>query len=96
MAFFDVFVCLALIVFVFVICFVIVSFLIAFWWVLFYFDLMLCGAFLDFLRGSLLYYACIYFSDVFSFFFMLLRVVFCVMCCAVFVVHSESFYLWFR
>ena len=85
---FYVFVCLALITFVFVICFVVVSFLIAFWCVLFYIGLMLCAAFLDLLRGSLLYYACMYFSDVFSFFFMSLRVVFCVMCCAVFVVHS--------
>ena len=90
---FDVFVCLAFIAFVFVICFFVVSFLIAFWCVLFYFGLMLCDAFLDLLRGSLLHYACMYFTDVFSFFFMSRRVVFCVMCCAGFVVHSVEFLL---
>ena len=54
---FDVFVCLALIAFVFVICFFVVSFLIAFWCVLFCFGLILCDAFLDLLRGSPLHYA---------------------------------------
>ena len=34
-----------------------------------------------------------YFTDVFSFFFMSRRVVFCVMCCAGFVVHSVEFLL---